>query len=54
MKKTFIAMALVALTACGAKHDNPVLADSALPFGAPEFSKLYYSMACFSICLWEL
>ena len=32
-------MALVALTACGAKHDNPVLADSALPFGAPEFSK---------------
>ena len=39
MKKTFIAMALVALTACGAKHDNPVLADSALPFGAPEFSK---------------
>ena len=39
MKKTFIAMALVVLTACGAKHDNPVLADSALPFGAPEFSK---------------
>ena len=39
MKKTFIAMAIVALTACGAKHDNPVLADSALPFGAPEFSK---------------
>lgn len=32
-------MALVVLTACGAKHDNPVLADSALPFGAPEFSK---------------
>lgn len=39
MKKTFIAMTLVVLTACGAKHDNPVLADSALPFGAPEFSK---------------
>ena len=39
MKKTFIAMALACLTACGAKHDNPVLADSALPFGAPEFSK---------------
>ena len=39
MKKTFIAMAIVALTACSAKHDNPVLADSALPFGAPEFSK---------------
>ena len=32
-------MAIVALTACGTKHDNPVLADSALPFGAPEFSK---------------
>ena len=32
-------MAVVALTACGTKHDNPVLADSALPFGAPEFSK---------------
>ena len=31
-------MAIVALTACGAKH-NPVLTDSALPFGAPEFSK---------------
>ena len=39
MKKTLIAMAIVCLTACGAKHDNPVLADSALPFGAPEFSK---------------
>ena len=39
MKKTLIAMAVVALTACGTKHDNPVLADSALPFGAPEFSK---------------
>lgn len=39
MKKTFIAMAIVALTACNAKHDNPVLADSALPFGAPEFAK---------------
>ena len=38
MKKTFIAMAIAALTACGAKH-NPVLTDSALPFGAPEFSK---------------
>ena len=32
-------MAIACLTACGAKHDNPVLADSALPFGAPEFSK---------------
>ena len=32
-------MAIAALTACGAKHDNPVLAESALPFGAPEFSK---------------
>ncbi len=39
MKKTLIAMAIVALTACNAKHDNPVLADSALPFGAPEFTK---------------
>jgi len=39
MKKTLIAMAIAALTACGAKHDNPVLAESALPFGAPEFSK---------------
>ena len=39
MKKTFIAMALVALTACNAKHDNPVLQDSSLPFGAPEFAK---------------
>ena len=38
MKKTFIAMAIACLTACGAKH-NPVLTDSALPFGAPEFSK---------------
>ena len=32
-------MAIACLTACGTKHDNPVLADSALPFGAPEFSK---------------
>ncbi len=32
-------MALVALTACNAKHDNPVLKDSSLPFGAPEFAK---------------
>ena len=32
-------MAIVALTACNAKHDNPVLADSSLPFGAPEFAK---------------
>ena len=32
-------MAIAALTACGAKHDTPVLAESALPFGAPEFSK---------------
>ena len=39
MKKTLIAMAIACLTACSAKHDNPVLADSALPFGAPEFSK---------------
>ena len=39
MKKTFIAMALVALTACNAKHDNPVLMESSLPFGAPEFAK---------------
>lgn len=39
MKKTLIAMAIVALTACNAKHDNPVLADSSLPFGAPEFAK---------------
>ena len=39
MKKTFIAMALVALTACNANHDNPVLKDSSLPFGAPEFAK---------------
>ena len=39
MKKTLIAMAIVALTACNAKHDNPVLADSALPFSAPEFAK---------------
>lgn len=39
MKKTFIAMAIVALTACNAKHDNPILADSSLPFGAPEFAK---------------
>ena len=31
-------MAIACLTACGAKH-NPVLTDSALPFGAPEFSK---------------
>ncbi len=38
MKKTLIAMAIASLTACGAKH-NPVLTDSALPFGAPEFSK---------------
>ena len=38
MKRTFIAMASACLTACGAKH-NPVLTDSALPFGAPEFSK---------------
>ncbi len=39
MKKTFIAMAIVALTACNAKHDNPILVDSSLPFGAPEFAK---------------
>ena len=39
MKKTFIAMAIVALTACNAKHDNPVLQESSLPFGAPEFAK---------------
>ena len=32
-------MALVALTACNAKHDNPVLSESSLPFGAPEFAK---------------
>ena len=32
-------MAIVALTACNAKHDNPILADSSLPFGAPEFAK---------------
>ena len=32
-------MALVALTACNANHDNPVLKDSSLPFGAPEFAK---------------
>ena len=32
-------MALVALTACNAKHDNPVLMESSLPFGAPEFAK---------------
>ena len=31
MKKTLIAMAIVALTACNAKHDNPVLQDSSLP-----------------------
>lgn len=39
MKKTFIGMAIVALTACNVQQENPLLKESALPYEAPEFSK---------------
>ena len=39
MKKAIIGMAIVALTACNGQHENPLLNDSTLPYGAPEFSK---------------
>jgi peptidyl-dipeptidase Dcp len=39
MKKAIIGMAIAALTACTPKQENPLMADSALPHGAPEFSK---------------
>ena len=32
-------MAIVALTACNGQHENPLLNNSTLPYGAPEFSK---------------
>ena len=41
-------MAIVALAACTKQQENPLLADSALPYGAPEFSKYqsaYYEEA---------
>lgn len=43
MKKNLMGMALIAMTACTSQPDNPVLSESQLPFGAPEFSK--YSSA---------
>ena len=39
MKKAIIGMAIVALTACNGQHENPLLNESTLPYGAPEFSK---------------
>ena len=39
MKKAIIGMAIVALTACNGQHENPLLNNSTLPYGAPEFSK---------------
>ena len=39
MKKAIIGMAIVALTACNGQHENPLLSNSSLPYGAPEFSK---------------
>lgn len=41
-------MAIVALAACTKQQENPLLADSVLPYGAPEFSKYqsaYYEEA---------
>lgn len=40
MKKAIFGMAMLALAACnGGQPENPLMADSALPYGAPEFSK---------------
>lgn len=39
MKKAIIGMAIATLAACTPKQENPLMADSALPHGAPEFSK---------------
>lgn len=40
MKKTLIGIALAAaVTACTTQPDNPLMKDSTLPFGAPEFSQ---------------
>lgn len=39
MKKAIIGMAMLALAACSGQPDNPLMTDSALLFGAPEFSK---------------
>ena len=39
MKKAFIGMAIAALTACNVQQENPLLNNSSLPYGAPEFSK---------------
>lgn len=48
MKKIILGVAVAALTACSTTPDNPLMTDSALPFGAPEFSKYnseYYEQA---------
>ena len=39
MKKAIIGMAIAAFAACTPKQENPLMTDSALPHGAPEFSK---------------
>lgn len=39
MKKAFIGMAMLATIACTGQQENPLLKESALPHGAPEFSK---------------
>lgn len=40
MKKAIFGMAMLALAACnGGQPENPLMTDSALPYGAPEFSK---------------
>ncbi|MBQ8866825.1 MAG: M3 family metallopeptidase [Bacteroidaceae bacterium] len=39
MKKAFIGMAMLAMVACTGQQGNPLLKESALPHGAPEFSK---------------
>jgi len=39
MKKAIFGMAMLALAACnGGQPENPLMADSALPYGAPEYS----------------
>lgn len=39
MKKAILGMALLAFTACNVQQENPLMTESALPYGAPEFSK---------------
>ena len=39
MKRMIMGVAVAALTACSTQTENPLLQDSTLPFGAPEFSK---------------